>query len=123
MYDIAHIGMVISDTERSREFYQQVLGCETVESYQDERVRLTFLRAGGQIIELIQYMQAPAAERLAGVVDHIAFRVPDMDTAWQRLKEQQVTILFEEPRIVGNKKILFFSGPDKERLEFVQEMR
>ena len=123
MYEVAHIGVVVRDTEQSLAFYREVLGCKMVDSHQDERVRLTFLQAGGQIIELIEYLQTPPAERTAGVVDHIAFRVPDMDTAWQRLKEQRVRVLFDAPRTVGSKKILFFAGPDGERLEFVQEMR
>ena len=123
MYEVAHIGLVVRNTERSLEFYQRVLGCELTDSYQDERIRLTFLRAGGQIIELIQYLQPEAMERLVGVVDHIAFKVLDMDDAVQRLQEQQAPLLFAVPRVVGTKKIIFFSGPDGERLEFVQEMR
>ena len=123
MYEVAHIGLVVKNTERSQAFYQDVLGCAFQDSHQDERVRLTFLQAGSQVIELVEYLQPPPGERLAGVVDHIAFRVADMDEALRRLREHQVNLLFDAPRTVGAKKIMFFTGPDGERLEFIQEMR
>jgi len=123
MYKVAHIGLVVQDAERSSLFYQQVLNCEVVNSYQDERVKLIFLDSGGQIIELVQRLQEITADnRPAGVVDHIAFAVEDAFAEMARLQAAGVTLLSDTPRSLGEKnmKNFFFLGPDGERLEFME---
>lgn len=123
MFQVAHVGLVVKDADRSSLFYEEVLGCEPAGRYEDERVKLVFLRAGEQVIELVQYMAGDGQERGAGVVDHIAFAVEDMEAAVGRLRARGVTLLSEAPRAVmdGRKRIMFFAGPDGERLELVQE--
>lgn len=122
MYNIAHIGIVVKDADKSLEFYTTVLGCKRQESYQDERLRLEFITAGQQTIELIQYKQDAVSERGAGIVDHIAFYVNDLEAEIAKLRQQQVELLLDQPKVVGDKKIMFFSGPDGERLELVQKL-
>lgn len=122
MVSVAHIGVVVKDTDKSLEFYTRVLGCTVEESYQDERIRLTFIKAGPQTIELIQYQEDAVKARGAGIVDHIAFAVTDMEAEVARLRQHNVTLLFDQPKVTNGKKILFFAGPDGERLEFVQKL-
>lgn len=122
MYKIAHIGLVVKDADKSRDFYEKVLGCREIDSYRDERVCLRFLDAGGQTIELVQYLAGEAEPRKAGVVDHLAFRVADIEAEVARLRNLGVTCIFDAPRkAAGTKTIFFFAGPDGERIEFVQE--
>ncbi|SFL56397.1 VOC family protein [Pelosinus propionicus] len=121
MYKVAHIGLVVKDADRSSLFYQQVLDCEVVNSYQDERVKLIFLNSGGQIIELVQRLQESASERAAGIVDHIAFEVEDVYAEMERLHAAGVVTLSDTPAGIGRSlKNFFFLGPDGERLEFLQ---
>lgn len=121
MYKVAHIGLVVKDADRSSLFYQQVLNCEFVNSYQDERVKLIFLNSGGQIIELVQRFQESILERTAGIVDHIAFEVEDVLAEMERLKDAGVVTLSDTPGALGSSlKNFFFLGPDGERLEFIQ---
>lgn len=122
MYNVAHIGIVVKDADKSLEFYTTVLGCTREESYQDERIRLEFIKAGQQTIELIQYKEDAAGERGPGIVDHIAFLVNDLEAELAKLRQQQVKLLLNQPKISGNKKLMFFSGPDGERLEFIQKL-
>ncbi|HMM21145.1 MAG TPA: VOC family protein [Selenomonadales bacterium] len=122
MYEVSHIGLVVKDAAKSGEFYREILGCSEVDSYRDSRVALVFLRAGTQTIELVQYMAGETEPRRAGVVDHIAFQVRDIEAEAARLRQRGVRLLFDAPReMAGGKKIFFFAGPDGERLEFVQE--
>lgn len=114
-----HVGVVVNDTDTSLEFYTKVLGAKLVDSHQDERVRLSFLEIGGQIIELVQYL-GQINPRDKGPVDHIAFRVGDLESALDKIRAVGAPLLLPEPRRIGNKKIMFFGGPDGERLEFVQ---
>lgn len=122
MYKVAHIGLVVKDADQSSLFYRQTLGCKLVNSYQDERVKLIFLNAGGQIIELVQHLQESTPEKRSnGAVDHIAFEVEDVSLAMERLRAAGVTLLSDKPRFVGRSLQNFFClGPDGERLEFMQ---
>ncbi|HWR42338.1 VOC family protein [Sporomusa sp.] len=122
MFEVAHVGVVVTDADKSLDFYTKVLGCQVEDSYQDERIRLIFIKSGQLTIELIQHKADPAGERSAGRVDHIAFSVNDLAAEIEKLRHHNVTLLFDQPRVVGDKKIMFFAGPDGERLEFVQKI-
>jgi lactoylglutathione lyase len=122
MYKVAHIGLVVKDVERSSLFYQQILNCERINAYQDERVKLIFLNSGGQIIELVQHLQGSTSEqRSVGVVDHIAFEVKDVFIEMERLRVAGIKPLSDKPQSLGSSlKNFFCFGPDGERLEFLQ---
>lgn len=123
----AHVGVVVEDAERSARFYRDVLQCEADGSYEDQRVKLLYFRAGTLVIELLQYLTGDAVERKAGRIDHIAFYVDDMDAAVARLARLAslgAEFIFNEPVVMASgKKIFFFAGPDGERLEFIQEVK
>lgn len=120
MYEIAHIGVVVKDAELSSKFYSQVLGCKVCDQVDTAELKLIFLKSGSQIIELVEYAKDTVPNRAAGVVDHIAFIVPDMNAAIENLRSFNVPLLFDTPKVLSDKIILFFSGPDGERLEFIQ---
>jgi lactoylglutathione lyase len=124
MYKVAHIGVVVKDADQSSLFYQQILNCEVVNSYRDERIKLIFLNSGGQTIELVQHLQRSTPEqRSAGIVDHIAFEVEDVSAEMERLRAAGITTLSDKPQSLGKSlKNCFFFGPDGERLEFIQGM-
>jgi len=123
MYKAAHVGLIVKDVEVSSIFYRLVLGGEPAGSYDDDRLKVRMIKMSTQTIELLQYLQNGPEERSAGVVDHIAFYVDDIDVAVKRLQSLEVNLLFDAPRtVMDGKRIIFFSGPDGERLEFIQEV-
>lgn len=124
MYDIAHIGIVVSNIEKSKDFYCKVLGCSVIDTFEDEKLKAAFLSTGKGVLELLQYIGREGAVRETGAIDHIAFGVEDVDKAVDMLKRNNISLLFDSPRIVmgGTKKIMFFLGPDGERLEVIQEI-
>jgi len=115
-----HIGVVVRDTDESIKFFTQVLGAKVVDSHARPDLRLTFLEVGGQIIELVQHLSKEYVAREWGPVDHIAFVVEDLALALERVNNAGAPILYPEPVRVSNKLISFFTGPDGERLEFVE---
>jgi lactoylglutathione lyase len=124
MYEVSHIGMVVKDIERSAEFYRRVLGCEHEGYIADAQLKILMLKAGNQVIELLQFLQHEYSDRQAGVVDHICFKVKNMDEAVNKLRADGVTLLFDAPKEMSDgRKIIFFAGPDGERLEFLQEVQ
>lgn len=125
MYDVDHIGLVVKDADRSCDFYCSGLSCEVVDRYEDERVKIAFLKSGSGVFEIIQYFNSDGTERGAGVVDHIAFKTENVEESSTRIKEFGAKLLFDAPKLVlgGRKKIMFFEGPDGERLEFIEDVK
>ncbi|MDD4601887.1 hypothetical protein SDC9_06016 [bioreactor metagenome] len=121
MYEVAHVGVVVKDIDASGKFYSQVLDCEIDERIETNEMTLLMLKSGNQTLELIRYKNnnSNPISRGAGVIDHIAFFVPDMDAAVERLLKFNVSLL-DKPKKLPDKIILFFGGPDNERLEFIQ---
>lgn len=120
MYELAHTGIVVSDLEKSAAFYTEVLDCEVSGKLENERLNIIYLKAGNGIIELLKYKDDQFEKRGKGIVDHIAFFVPNMETALERVKNAGVEMLLEAIRDMGHQRIMFFAGPDGERIEFVE---
>lgn len=120
MNRIAHIGMCVKDLEISKKFYNEILGLEVCGTHQDERIKIAFMNSGNGIIEIIQYANE-YTPRTAGVVDHIAFEVENIEESVEKLKKAGVKLLFDAPKPFEQGKIFFFQGPDGERLEYVQK--
>lgn len=127
---IQHIGIPVTDLERSVPFYQR-LGFETVmESpfdYQGDRGICVMVKQGDILIELYQF---PARfldaikSRKDGHVDHIAFDVQDIYLAFSKMKNEGFNPIEEGPVFLpfwknGCRYFNIF-GPDGERLEFNQ---
>jgi lactoylglutathione lyase len=121
----AHVGIVVRDLCRSTDFYCHVLGGKVKAIYDDAHspVRRVLLDVAGQPLELLQYMDERATQvRTAGSIDHVAFRVTDMDKAVSILQNLHVNCVDEAPRRVSEiTRIFFFLGPDGERIEFIED--
>jgi lactoylglutathione lyase len=125
MNGIAHIGVVVKDAQKTADFYCRLLGCEVSGGFEDERLKAVFLNCGSGTLEVLQYFKDGDAKRGTGVVDHIAFDVEDIDETVKKLKENGIVMLSDEPKVImgGSKKIIFFLGPDGERLELMQQIK
>lgn len=129
MKGLAHIGVHTADMEKSIQFYTEVLGLEL--THQKDLVRpngttrLAFVNAGSLIIELIQPADVSGVkERKAGIVDHIAIEVDDIDHVIQSLKEKGVEFNTPEKSVMkdlfNGVSNIFFKGPNGESLELFQ---
>jgi len=122
LYELAHVGIVVKDCERSADFYQQVLGCPVIDRLGNDTLKIIYLQSGNLTIELLEYIAALPASRNTGVYDHLAFTVSDIQAAVVSLKKQGVAFESDNPRLTMNgKKIIFFSGPDGERIELMED--
>ena len=120
---IEHIGIMVKDMDESIRFYTEVLGLKLVERAPlNETVELAFLSFPGQEnvqIELIG--RDPSTIPEEGLVNHLAFTVPDLEAAMARLQEAGVEFSAEWPRrILDGGQIAFFKGPSGEKLELFQ---
>ncbi|PKM78305.1 MAG: hypothetical protein CVU90_03325 [Firmicutes bacterium HGW-Firmicutes-15] len=122
MYELAHLGIVVKNCDRSTDFYGRILGCTVIDSIANEELKIVYLQSGALTIELLEYLVPPSSPREAGTFDHLAFSVPNIQAAIARLNEQGVEFLSGSPRLAMNgKKIIFFTGPDGERIELLEK--
>ena len=117
---LAHIGIYVNDMSNSIGFYNK-LGF-TLDREENPGIKLAFLSAGTCLIELIEKPH----ERTAGIVDHIAIEVKDIESAVKDANEKGIKIDASAIRgvdLMGGVKNVFFYGPDGERLEFFEYMK
>lgn len=127
--NIQHIGIPVSNIQRSIPFYEQ-LGFKNVMSstFEIEREKggiVAMMKRNTMIIELYQMPSSHLSEiknRKDGHIDHIAFDVDDINLTFKTLKENDFDILEKEPVFLAfwDKGCKYFNilGPDRERIEF-----
>jgi lactoylglutathione lyase len=116
---VEHIGINVSDMDRSIKFYTEVLGLNLRTRVRlSEQSELAFLAIGDAELELVATGGAIEHAR-QGVVNHLAFTVDDVSTVLAHLKKHAVHLLNDEPIVIEplGVKIAFFHGPDGEKLE------
>ena len=122
---LAHIGVVVKDIEKSKEFYTSVLCFECYfESDLDNDdgvVKVAFVRSGNCVIELIEF---PTDENRSanGVIAHIALNVTNIEIVQACLEKDGIEFETEKPvhlpMIFDNGvKYINFKGPDGEVIE------
>lgn len=112
---IDHIGIAVKDLEKTLEFYQQMLGLECTgrEVVEEQKVKVAFLPVGDSEVELLEStdQEGPIAkfiEKKGEGIQHIAFRVDDIEQTLKELKDKGVRLIDEKPRYgAGGAKIAF----------------
>lgn len=115
-----HIGIVVSDLERSKAFYRALGFTDGDERIMADKT-LSFMRLGTFEIELFAYNEPVLAvelpERVLGF-KHLALETPDIDAAFAELR--QVGVIGDDIAIrelPGGWRLLFFPDPDGMEIE------
>lgn len=112
---IDHIGVAVKDIGQAGKFYTDVLGIKLMEEevVADQKVRVAFLPITDSEIELLQSTEpdGPVAkfiEKKGEGIQHIAFRVENIEEALAEMKAKGIKMIDERPRIgAGGAKIAF----------------
>ncbi|MHC5118956.1 MAG: VOC family protein [Planctomycetota bacterium] len=129
-HDIQHIGMPVTDLEKSKCFYEK-LGFKNVMSktfpHHDQTGNAAMMKRSQTVIELYQFPESELDEIRAlkdGRINHIAFGVSNVDEAFNELKGAGFDIIEDAPVFLDfwEKGCKYFTvlGPEGERLEFNQ---
>jgi len=118
---IDHIAIVVSDMDRSIEFYTTTLGMEIIKDGRPEGgLKKSFIGTGKRaLLALTEDKNRPSVP--SGMVDHIAFHVGDIDRAGRRLVEKGVRIIEEKAGQDGRVTAYHFLDPDGLELEICAE--
>lgn len=112
---IDHIGVAVKNLEESLKFYQETLGLDLqgIEIVEEQKVKVAFLPIGDTEIELLESTDenGPIAKYIANKgegVQHIAYRVNDIEKAIADMLAKGVRMIDEKPRYgAGGAKIAF----------------
>ena len=110
-----HVGIAVEKLDSALPIWEGVLGMVLAgtEEVVEQKVRTAFLPVGGSEIELLESIdpESPIAKFIAVKgqgVQHLAFRVADIDTALAELKAKGVRLIDETPRRgAGGARIAF----------------
>jgi len=115
---LEHIGIAVSSAADATNLLARILGIAPYKSevVASEHVRTVFFDAGGPKLELLEATSAdsPIAkhiERRGEGLHHIAFDVPDLDAAFERLRAAGFRLLNESPKRGADGKRIFFVHP------------
>ena len=112
---IDHIGIAVINLNDSIKFYTEILGLKLLktEELKEQKLKIAFIEAGETEFELLEPMdsEGPIAkfiETKGQGIQHIAFRVEDIEKVMNELKSKGIRMIDEKPRSgAGNAKIAF----------------
>ncbi|XP_078541047.1 methylmalonyl-CoA epimerase, mitochondrial isoform X2 [Lissotriton helveticus] len=114
-----HVAIAVPDLEKARTLYQDVLGAQVSETVPlpEHGVYTVFVELGNTKLELLHPLgtDSPIAGFLrknkTGGMHHICIEVDDIKAAIASLKERNIRILSEEPKIGAHGKPVVFLHP------------
>ena len=112
---IDHLGIAVNSIEEAKKLFHNILGLkfEGTETVQEQKVTTAFFPVGDSEVELLESTspEGPIAkylEKRGEGIQHIAFRVENLEEALAELKEKGIRLIDEKPRKgAGGAKIAF----------------
>ena len=112
---VDHIGIAVENLDEALKFYEETLGikCTSKEVVEDQKVKVAFLPIGDTEVELLESTDENGAiakfiEKRGQGVQHIAYRVDNIEEAIAEMKGKGIRMIDEEPRYgAGGAKIAF----------------
>ncbi len=112
---VDHIGIAVNNIEEVKKLYSDILGIEHLgsETVAEQKVTTAFFPVGESEIELLESTapDGPIAkfiESRGPGIQHIAFRVDNIEKALEELKAKGVRLIDEKPRKgAGGARIAF----------------
>ncbi|XP_074863220.1 methylmalonyl-CoA epimerase, mitochondrial isoform X2 [Carettochelys insculpta] len=114
-----HVAIAVPDLDKAQSFYKNVLGAQVSKTVPvpEHGVYTVFVELGNTKLELLHPLgeKSPIAAFLqknkAGGMHHICIEVDDIKAAMAELKEKEIRILSEEPKIGAHGKPVIFLHP------------
>ncbi len=119
-----HVGIAVKNLDETLKFYTDVLGLDLAETeiVEEQKVKVAFLPIGDTEVELLESTSedGPIAryiERSGEGVQHLAFRVENIEEAIADMQSKGMRMIDEMPRYgAGGAKIAFMHPKDSYRV-------
>src|SRR5690554_2400998 len=110
-----HIGIAVKNLDETLKFYQEILGLECVDTevVEEQKVKVAFVPVGDTELEFLESTEedgpiAKFIEKKGEGIQHIAFRVDNIEAAIEEMKEKGIRMIDEKPRYgAGGARIAF----------------
>lgn len=121
---VDHIGIAVKNLDETLSFYRDVLGLEVqgTEVVEEQKVKVAFLPVGDTEVELLESTEpdGPIArfiEKNGEGIQHIAFKVENIEEAIEAMKAKGMRMIDETPRYgAGGAKIAFVHPKSSHRV-------
>ena len=112
---IDHLGIAVKSIDNGKNFWVNIMGLELegLETVAEQKVTTAFLPVGESEVELLESTDpsgpiAKYLEKKGEGIQHVAFRVENIEDALQELKGKGIKLIDEKPRKgAGGAKIAF----------------
>jgi len=112
---IDHLGIAVSSVDEGKKFWSDIMGLDFngSETVAEQKVTTAFFPVGESEVELLESTapDGPIAkyiDKKGTGIQHVAFRVENIEEALAELKEKGVKLIDQTPRIgAGGAKIAF----------------
>ena len=112
---IDHLGIAVNSINDGQNFWSDILGLEFegAETVAEQKVKTAFFPVGESEVELLESTapDGPVAkfiEKKGQGLQHVAFRVANIDEALEELKTKNIQLIDQTPRIgAGGARIAF----------------
>jgi methylmalonyl-CoA/ethylmalonyl-CoA epimerase len=118
MKKIEHIGIAVTDINKSNELFSKIFGKENYKSeiVESEGVITSFFQIGENKIELVEAKNpdSPISKYLQKNregMHHIAFEVEDIEKEMERLKKEGIRLINDTPKKGADNKLICFLHP------------
>ena len=102
---IEHLGIAVKSIDACLPYYEGVLGlkCYSIEVVEDQKVKTAFFKVGQTKLELLEPTSPDSAvakfiEKRGEGIHHLAFAVPDVQTALDEAASKGVRLIDKAPR-------------------------
>lgn len=121
---VDHIGIAVKNLDETIKFYKDVLGLEMggTEVVEEQKVKVAFLPIGDTEVELLESTSedgpiAKFIEKNGEGIQHIAFKVDNIEEAIAYMQEKGMRMIDEKPRYgAGGAKIAFVHPKSSHRV-------
>jgi len=112
---IDHIGIAVKSIEKAKHLFENILNLKIIgeEIIEEQKVKVAFIPLGDSELELLESTSpdGPIArfiEKKGEGIQHIAFKVENLESILDVLKEKGIRLIDEKPRYgAGGAKIAF----------------
>ena len=118
-FEFDHVHLNSADVNAAVDFYVEKFDGEKTAEVVVAGTNMVIVDFGGT--RLLINNKAPSGPPAGSSVDHIGFRVADLDAAARELKERGAEFLMEPMELSEGVKIAFVTGPDNVMIELSQE--
>jgi predicted enzyme related to lactoylglutathione lyase len=114
-----HVHLNSADVNAAIDFYEKIFGGNKGGEFEVAGTKISVVDFGGT--RLLINDRAPSAPPAGSSVDHIGFRVDDLESVATELKKRGADFMMEPMDLGGGVKIAFVSGPDNVMIELSEE--